>query len=160
MGHDGPFLSMFLSQKPYISRALSRLELLNGSESIEGLLVGRECDFDSDRGLSQLVLGGVNHTAQKFSADWQAGSKMALLCTALSLCVSKWTINQLERMSTRASTNRMTPVDVSRLSSEPTALHHLWENGAITMKMEERTSGWIPFLSTTSPPWNKQVEFH
>ena len=69
MGHDGLFLSMFLSQKPYISRALSRLELLNGSESIEGLLVGRECDFDSDHGLSQLVLGGVNHTAQKFSAD-------------------------------------------------------------------------------------------
>ena len=60
---------LFLTQKPLISRALSRLELLNGSESIEGLLVGRECDFDSDRGLSQLVLGGVNHTAQKFSAD-------------------------------------------------------------------------------------------
>ena len=62
MGHDGPFLSMYLFQKPYITRALSRLELLNGSESIEGLLVGREGDFDSDRGLSQLVLGGVNHT--------------------------------------------------------------------------------------------------
>ena len=37
----------------------------------------------------------------------------------------------------KSSTNQMIPVDVSRLSSAPMALHHLWENGAITIELRK-----------------------
>ena len=48
----------------------------------------------------------------------------------------------------KSSTNQMIPVDVSRLSSEPMALHHLWENGAITMKNWWKwRRGKVPFSS-------------
>ena len=35
----------------------------------------------------------------------------------------------------KSSTNQMIPVDVSRLSSEPRALHHLWASGAIIIEL-------------------------